>query len=111
MTYTANLPSAHTDFWDWQLHGQCRNANAAVFFHPEGERGPARRRREQQAKAICANCPVIAQCREHALAAAEPYGIWGGLGEAERNEILKARRRNLSRNSNRKRRASVVVSA
>jgi WhiB family redox-sensing transcriptional regulator len=40
------------------------------------------------AKAVCATCPVIAQCRAHAIAVQEPYGIWGGLSEEERFEII-----------------------
>jgi WhiB family redox-sensing transcriptional regulator len=32
---------------------------------------------------------VIAQCRTHALAVGEPYGIWGGLSESERELLLK----------------------
>lgn len=40
--------------------------------------------REHRAKAICSECPVLAQCREHALQVGEVYGIWGGMGESER---------------------------
>ncbi|EUA06792.1 transcription factor WhiB family protein [Mycobacterium xenopi 4042] len=32
---------------------------------------------------------MIQQCRDHALAVAEPYGIWGGLSETERDMLLK----------------------
>jgi WhiB family redox-sensing transcriptional regulator len=59
-----------------------------MFFHPDGERGPRRNAREKAAKAVCATCPVLAACRAHALAAQEPYGIWGGLSEEERYEII-----------------------
>ena len=45
--------------------------------------------REQRAKEMCRSCPVIAQCRSHALAVGEPYGIWGGLSEAERELLHK----------------------
>jgi WhiB family redox-sensing transcriptional regulator len=31
-------------------------------------------------------------CRRHALAAGEPYGIWGGLSEAERSAAAVGRR-------------------
>jgi WhiB family redox-sensing transcriptional regulator len=55
-----------------------------VFFHPEGERGPARRRRDDAAKAVCASCPVMQECRQHALTVREPYGVWGGMTEDER---------------------------
>jgi len=30
------------------------------------------------AKAICAKCPVIAECLEGALERREPWGVWGG---------------------------------
>ncbi|WP_131771004.1 WhiB family transcriptional regulator, partial [Candidatus Protofrankia californiensis] len=64
-----------------------------LFFHPEGERGPARAAREAAAKAVCARCPVIQACAEHALQAREPYGVWGGLSESEREAILTGRTR------------------
>jgi len=31
----------------------------------------------------------MAQCRAHALDVGEPYGIWGGLSETERELLLK----------------------
>ena len=31
-----------------------------------------------RAKAICAKCPVIADCLEGALERREPWGVWGG---------------------------------
>jgi WhiB family transcriptional regulator, redox-sensing transcriptional regulator len=31
-----------------------------------------------RAKAICAMCPVIAECLEGALERREPWGVWGG---------------------------------
>jgi hypothetical protein len=55
------------DLWDWQLEGSCRQVNPEVFFHPEGERGSARRSRDSAAKEVCLGCPVLVQCREHAL--------------------------------------------
>jgi WhiB family redox-sensing transcriptional regulator len=61
------------------------------FYHPENERGPSRVRREMQAKAICASCPVINNCLRWALEAREPYGVWGGRS-AEERELMLARR-------------------
>ncbi|MBC2641900.1 MULTISPECIES: WhiB family transcriptional regulator [unclassified Rhodococcus (in: high G+C Gram-positive bacteria)] len=85
------MPPAHNhrlaplvDVWDWQLEGLCRGVDSAVFFHPDGERGGARAHREAHAKALCRRCPVLIECREHALASAEPFGIWGGMSESER---------------------------
>jgi WhiB family redox-sensing transcriptional regulator len=72
------------DLWDWQLEGSCRRVNPDVFFHPEGERGSARRTRDSAAKEVCLGCPVLVQCRDHALRVREPYGVWGALTEDER---------------------------
>lgn len=88
MTATARLPDPTSESWHWQLHAACRDLRSSRFFHPDNERGERRARRERQAKAVCRRCPVIAQCREHALKAQEPYGVWGGLGEQERRALL-----------------------
>jgi WhiB family redox-sensing transcriptional regulator len=74
--------------WDWQLAGACRGMDVDAFYHPPRERNRRRERRIAQAKAICAHCPVITQCRQHALESREPYGIWGGLSEQERADLL-----------------------
>jgi WhiB family redox-sensing transcriptional regulator len=58
------------------------------FFHPPDERHQARQQRIAAAKAICAACPVITACSDHALTVREAYGIWGGLSEDERAERL-----------------------
>ena len=89
------LPVPVTDIWDWQMQGACRGMDSGFFFHPEGERGPARANREARAKQICQTCPVLEQCRRHAMAVQEPYGVWGGLSEAERDEIVRGRTRRL----------------
>ena len=91
-----HLPGPNADVWDWQMHGLCRGVDSSMFFHPDGERGPARARREARAKAVCLSCPVLEMCRRHALAVQEPYGIWGGLSESERDSIIKARKRQLT---------------
>ncbi|WP_043500215.1 WhiB family transcriptional regulator [Georgenia sp. SUBG003] len=88
MAELSRLPGPVMDLWEWQYEGACREADPNLFFHPEGERGGTRRRRDEAAKAICATCPVIEQCREHSLAVREPYGVWGGLSEDERQAIL-----------------------
>ncbi|MBM6402780.1 WhiB family transcriptional regulator [Phycicoccus sp. CSK15P-2] len=84
MAEITRLPGPVADLWDWQLQGACRRVGPEVFFHPEGERGSKRHRRATAAKEVCLGCPVIEQCREHALAVREPYGVWGGLTEDER---------------------------
>lgn len=93
MTAISRLPGPVMDLWEWQYEGACREVDTAMFFHPEGERGAARRRRVEAAKAICATCPVLQQCRSHALAVREPYGIWGGMSEEERMAEVAASKR------------------
>jgi WhiB family redox-sensing transcriptional regulator len=87
MADVSRLPGPNTDFWDWQINAACRSMDSDVFFHPEGERGTARAQRIANAKAICMSCPVRVACAEHALRVREPYGIWGGLSEEEREAI------------------------
>ena len=91
MAETSRLPRPVADEWEWQYQGSCRELPSEMFFHPDGERGPRRRNRENAAKAVCASCPVIQACRAHALAVQEPYGIWGGLSEDDRAAILETR--------------------
>lgn len=87
MAELSRLPGPVADLWEWQYQGACREATTEQFFHPQGERGASRRNRAARAKAICASCPVMAECRSHALAVREPYGVWGGLTEEEREAV------------------------
>lgn len=93
MPELSRLPRPVTESWDWQLSGLCRGMNSSAFFHTPNERGAAREAREAAAKAICQRCPVIEQCRAHALEVHETFGIWGGLGESELRALLAERAR------------------
>ncbi len=88
MAELSRLPQPIAEQWEWQYEGSCRSMDSEKFFHPDGERGPRRRNRENVAKAVCGSCPVLDACRKHALAVQEPYGIWGGLSEDDRSAIL-----------------------
>ena len=73
----------------WQLRAACRGPESALFFPPTyPERKDDRDGREARAKAICAECPVRAECLDYALSIREPHGIWGGLTEAERRLLI-----------------------
>jgi WhiB family redox-sensing transcriptional regulator len=87
LTTTSRLPGPVADLWDWQLEGSCRRENPDIFFHPCGERGPSRRNRDNAAKAVCQSCPVLQNCREHALQVREPYGVWGAMTADEREAM------------------------
>ncbi len=91
MAEISRLPGPVYDLWDWQFTGACRDADPTLFFHPEGERGPARRNRDAEALLVCAGCPVLVQCRAHSLRVREPYGVWGGLTEDDREALYPAR--------------------
>ena len=82
------LPGQLADQWGWQIRGACRGVDSTVFFHPDFERGVERATRDATAKDLCRSCPVMTQCRTHALHVNEPYGIWGGLTAQDRHEIL-----------------------
>lgn len=96
MPMPTHLPGPNADVWDWQMRGSCRGVDSAVFFHPDGERGRARAARELRAKEICRTCPVLMQCRSHALKVSEPYGIWGGMSETEREMHARRSRRRMA---------------
>lgn len=66
----------------WMVHASCRGAGGEVFFPTRGE--PT-----AEAKAICAGCPVRAECLTFALESGEKYGIWGGRSERERRKLRK----------------------
>jgi WhiB family redox-sensing transcriptional regulator len=88
MADLSRLPGPVAEVWEWQLQGACRRTDPDTFFHPEGERGPRKEARDRAAKAICAGCPVLVQCRRHSLQVREPYGVWGGLTEEEREAAI-----------------------
>ena len=73
---------------EWRLQARCRGMDPAVFFHPDGERGHARSRRAAYAKAVCAECPVVQDCRKSSLERNERFGVWGGMSEDERDAVL-----------------------
>jgi WhiB family redox-sensing transcriptional regulator len=73
---------------EWMRQATCLSVDPDLFFpeksHPETVR---------EAKKVCAICPVTLDCLEHALAAKETYGIWGGLDAKERDNLQRRRRR------------------
>ena len=93
MANLTRLPVRSADVWQWQSEGACRDVDPRLFFHPEGERGPARAKRAASAVAVCARCPVIEQCRRHGLEVREPFGVWGGLTEDDRAAMFRGDRR------------------
>ncbi|MGH3643983.1 MAG: WhiB family transcriptional regulator [Mycobacterium sp.] len=87
------LPGPSADAWEWLFSARCRGEDVDVFFASDGERPHAAELRHRRAAVLCAQCPVLVQCREYALAYREPWGTWGGLSESERRLILDRRSR------------------
>ena len=85
----SRLPMPIQETYEWQFDGACRGVDPETFFSPDAERGPRRRARESAAKALCAVCPVVQECLNHALTVREPYGVWGGLTINERDQLLR----------------------
>ena len=64
----------------WQEDALCAQTDPEAFFPEKG--GSTR-----DAKRICAQCTVRAECLEYALKNDERFGIWGGLSERERRRL------------------------
>ena len=76
----------------WQARAACRGPQAAAFFPPtHAERKEDKVAREARAKAICSTCVVQNDCLEYAIRIREPHGIWGGMNETERKQLLERR--------------------
>lgn len=55
------------------------------IFFPEDSYGWGQRKREIEiAKALCNRCPIVEQCISYAMAAKEPFGVWGGTTADQR---------------------------
>ncbi|KUN15878.1 transcription factor WhiB [Streptomyces corchorusii] len=67
---------------DWVDQGLCRAQPDRMFAE-----GAA----QNEAKAVCAACPVRLDCLAYALDHREEYGVWGAMTERERRALLRRR--------------------
>ncbi len=67
---------------DWTLDARCRGMADALF--PEGKD-------QKRARIVCMGCPVRAICLAEALDNRIEWGVWGGLTERERRQLLRQR--------------------
>lgn len=83
-------PLSRTDLagWEWQSWAACKGVPTDWFFPPDREREKVRSSRIARAKSYCARCPVVSACRAYALQTYEPFGVWGGLSEEERAQVV-----------------------
>lgn len=68
--------------YDWQVQAACRGVEPEVFFPISDEDA-------WRAKEICALCAVREPCLAFSLQNRERYGVWGGITEKERIEMLR----------------------
>lgn len=80
---------------DWKQQGACRDHHPELWFSEPGSVDGTK------ALEICAPCPVRQQCLQHALAAPEQDGIWGGWTEKDRDRARRKRTRTQPRKSRR----------
>ena len=83
MSRKAAQTAPETDFFE---EAACRGADTAVFF-------PVSDTYADEAKAICATCPVAEQCLEYAVATHQTDGVWGGMTALERHRLVRRRQR------------------
>jgi Transcription factor WhiB/Phage integrase family len=69
----------------WMADAACKDQPTELFFPTRGETTEA-------ARAICATCPVSADCLEYAVIAnqRDDVGIWGGTSARQRRKIRAA---------------------
>jgi len=66
----------------WVERALCAQVDGDLFYPDKGSSSRA-------AKAVCARCPVRQECLEWALRTREPFGVLGGMTEAERRWLLR----------------------
>ena len=74
---------------NWRAQARCADMAGtltALFFSEELQD-------IAQAKAICAECPVLAPCLAGALERPEPWGVWGGQPISNGKILAHKRRR------------------
>lgn len=74
--------------WDWRDSAACLGHDSEMWF-PAGEKSRDDLLQAAGAKAICATCPVQAEC----LADADGWGIRAGLTADERHTLRKRTQR------------------
>lgn len=70
---------------DWRDEAACRTADPEVFF--PNAHGAAAQTAHRPAKAVCATCPVVADCLSWALTQGLDFGVFGGLTADERRSL------------------------
>lgn len=96
---------------NWMRNAACRDMDTEMFFPVRGlhnENAETVARQTSYAKAVCALCPVLNDCREYILGESLRYendfGIWAGMTPEERHREHFQRRIERQRERRQKRR-------
>ncbi|HLN05572.1 MAG TPA: WhiB family transcriptional regulator [Acidimicrobiales bacterium] len=73
----------------WMASAACRGMGTAIFFPGLFDDSVELL---EQARAVCARCPVVDECRDYAVEAEEPrlVGTWAGTTEYDRRMLRRA---------------------
>lgn len=70
----------------------CQEAPEGFFLNDEREYSIKwSARYYDNAKALCAICPIVAICLDYAISNNEFHGVWGGVSPRERAKMKRAR--------------------
>lgn len=76
----------------WQRDAACAEHDPSLWFPPPPTPGLNTSAMAARAKAICAGCLVVDECRAWALAQHEAgvdlHGVWAGLSAPERRRLV-----------------------
>ncbi len=68
---------------EWMSKGSCHQTDTTSYF-------PERGQDIRPAKAVCATCPVAAECLAYAMADMTIVGVWGGTSHVERIKLSRS---------------------
>ncbi len=69
----------------WTDRAACRGQIAVMFSEDAVD--------QDNARALCARCPVAIRCTLAAVRQHERFGLWGGFSPAQREALVKAAKR------------------
>lgn len=78
--------SMELDQRNWTDSANCKDMDKSMFF-------PSTVGGIKLAKRVCSTCPVSAECLQYAVDNELTYGVWGGLGETDREKLARDARR------------------
>jgi WhiB family transcriptional regulator, redox-sensing transcriptional regulator len=76
----------------WEQEAACKGSDIELWFGTErpplhDKRAIRSKQQTREAKAICARCPVLDECRQWAMESGIPFGLVGMMTEPERKRL------------------------